>query len=126
VTPADADHLRSIETARLTALVNADMDLAEQLHAVDYQLITPRGVALTRTEYLHAVATQELDYCLFEPISPIDVWGDGQIALLRYRARIGFHRSSTTSIVCWHTDCYRRNGGNWQAVWSQATEIAVN
>ncbi len=62
MTPAEADHLRRIETARITALVNADMDVAERLHAADYQLITPRGVALSKTEYLLAVATRELHY----------------------------------------------------------------
>ncbi len=126
MTPAEADHLRGIESARLTALVNADRDVAEQLHAVDYQLITPRGIALSKTEYLHAVATRELHYSVFEPTTSMDVWGDEQIALIRYRARIGFQESPTTSIECWHTDCYRSNDGNWQAVWSQATELATD
>ena len=123
MTPAEADQLRGIESARLTALVNGDMDVAEQLHAVDYQLITPRGIALSKSEYLHAVATRELHYGVFEATTSMDVWGDEQIALIRYRARIGFHGSSSTPIECWHTDCYRRNDGKWQAVWSQATEI---
>ena len=123
MTPAEADHLRRIETARITALVNADMDVAERLHAADYQLITPRGVALSKTEYLLAVATRELHYLVFEPTTSMDVWGDEQIALVRYRVCIGFHRSPATTIECWHTDCYRSNEGNWQAVWSQATEL---
>lgn len=126
MTPAQADHLRGIETARLAALLNADMDVAERLHSLDYQLITPRGIALSKTEYLHAVATRELHYCVFEPTTSMDVWGDEQIALIRYRARIGFHESPATPIECWHTDCYRSNDGNWQAVWSQATELRTD
>lgn len=41
---AEADHVRATEDDRLRALVEADMDVAEQLHADDYEVITGGGV----------------------------------------------------------------------------------
>jgi hypothetical protein len=46
----DVDQIRDIEHQRLRALVEADMDVARQLHADDFQLITPFGDALSKEE----------------------------------------------------------------------------
>lgn len=51
-TAAEADRLRAIERERLRALVAADMDVAERLHAADFQLINPAGAVLSREQYL--------------------------------------------------------------------------
>ena len=118
----DADELREIERTRLRALVDVDLVVAEELHAEDYQLITPRGVALSKAEYLGEIASGELDYHVFEPASEIAVRGDDRFATLRYRARIGFDGDP---FLCWHTDCYEHRDGRWQAVWSQATLITI-
>jgi Domain of unknown function (DUF4440) len=119
----DADTLRSIERTRLVALVGGNIATAERLHADRYQLITPRGRALSKNEYLSAVASRELHYRVFEPTSEIEVWGDDHIAILRYRAAIGFHGSNQDVIDVWHTDCYEATDDGWQVVWSQATAI---
>ncbi len=122
----DAALLGDIERKRLRSLVDVNLEVAESLHADDYQLITPRGIALTKSEYLGSIASGELNYSVFEPLSEIAVWGDDQIALLRYKARIAFHDPQPrTPLVCWHTDCYRVNDANWQVVWSQATAIGT-
>jgi hypothetical protein len=118
----DTSVLRDTERRRLRALVDRDMELAATLHAENYQLITPAGYALTKEEYLGKVASQELPYQVFEPISEIAVWGDAQIAILRYTARISMG-GPKEAITCWHTDCYELRDGRWQAVWSQATAI---
>ena len=118
----DGDVLRTLERTRLAALVAGDMAVADPLHSSRYQLITPRGRALSKAEYLGSVASQELHYRVFEPTSEIDVWGDDHIAILRYRAAIGFH-GSTDVIAVWHTDCYEATDDGWQVVWSQATAI---
>jgi len=44
----EVEHLRATERARLRALVEANMDVARPLHADDFQLITPSGVALSK------------------------------------------------------------------------------
>jgi hypothetical protein len=122
--PLDPDDLRTIERTRLQSLVDVKLDVAGPLHADDYQLITPRGIALTKSEYLGSIASGELDYRIFEPVGDIAVWGDDRIALLRYTARIAFHGPGRDEpFVCWHTDCYEMRDQNWQAVWSQATRI---
>jgi hypothetical protein len=119
----DTDALRSIERARLASLVAGDLVVADPLHSSRYQLITPRGRSLSKAEYLGAVAAREIHYQVFEPTSEIEVWGDDHIAILRYRAAIGFHGSTEDVLDVWHTDCYEATDDGWQVVWSQATAI---
>jgi hypothetical protein len=122
----DAAAMRDTERRRLRSLVEADIDTARALHADDYQLITPRGYALTKEEYLGGIASGQMRYQVFEPVSEIAVWGSAQIALLRYKAQISIADGGppVVSLTCWHTDCYEQRDGRWQAVWSQATAIS--
>jgi hypothetical protein len=120
----DAAVLRDIERTRLRSLVEGNLEVANRLHAGDYQLITPRGDALSKQDYLGSIASGELNYRIFEPASEIAVRGNHTIAILRYRVRIAFHdQGPTEPFECWHTDCYEMRDGHWQAVWSQATAI---
>jgi hypothetical protein len=122
----DASTIRETEHRRLKSLVEADLAVAESLHAEDYQLITPSGYALTKQDYLGAIANGELRYQVFEPVSEIMVRTSGQIALLRYQVQICVQSDGgpVASIRCWHTDTYELRDGHWQAVWSQATLIS--
>ncbi len=113
--------LPATERRRLRALVSADTATAAPLHAEDYQLITPNGATFTKDGYLGAIASGELRYQVFEPVSEIAVLAGTDLAVLRYQARISF--DDGPGITCWHTDCYRLRDGTWQAVWSQATAI---
>jgi hypothetical protein len=62
---------------------------------------------------------------VFEPTSEMWAWGDEHVGLLRYQALIEFGGpAAPPPLGCWHTDCYELWDGRWQAVWSQATEIA--
>ena len=116
--------MRDTERQRLRALVEGDMQVADALHADDYQLITPRGFALTKQEYLGDIASGQLRYQVFEPVSETTVRGDAQVALLRYVAQISVaDAGGLADLRCWHTDCYEMRNGRWQAVWSQATAI---
>jgi hypothetical protein len=121
----DADRLRELEARRLRSLVEGDMPTAEALHAAEYQLINPFGTPLTRQEYLGAIATGQLDYRVFEAMSEVAVLVGSDLGCLRYQANIDI-RSSTgdsDSGAFWHTDVYQRRGGDWSAIWSQATRI---
>jgi hypothetical protein len=121
------DVIRNTERARLRALVAADIESARAVHGNDFQLITPVGAALTRDEYLGAIAAGQIDYRLWEP-GEIEVRLLGDAAILRYRATLevifGGYRVPRTSY--WHTDSYELRDGRWQAVWSQATEIQAD
>lgn len=127
----DAEEIRETEQRRLGALVDADMAVADPLHAIDYQLISPGGTALSKEEYLGGIASGRIRYHVFEPASDIAVIIGSDVACVRYRARIeitvGAVRSDITvgadQGVFWHTDVYRDSGEGWQAVWSQATRI---
>lgn len=122
--PVSPDFFEDLERRRLSALVAADIDLARSLHADDYQLITPGGVALSREEYLDGIATGDHNYLVFEPASAIAVRTYGRAAVVRYHARIEVLVSGDLdSGLFWHTDIHELRGGRWQAVWSQATRI---
>jgi hypothetical protein len=118
--------LADLERSRLRALVDADLTMADQLHADDVQLITPSGDSLSKEEYLRRVVSGEIDYVVWDP-EQIDVRVHDEAACLRYR--------STIKIVVggreigpgrfWHTDFYEKRGERWQVVWSQATETAA-
>jgi hypothetical protein len=121
-----AEVLRATERERLRALVAVDTATAGPLHAADYQLVTPGGSALTKSDYLGALEQGQMRYLEFEPVSPIEVRGGADSAILRYRVHIRVQEGpETADLVAWHTDYYERRDGRWQAVWSQATRIAV-
>jgi hypothetical protein len=112
------DLFRRLEAARTQALVTQDLPLADRLHAPDYQLITPSGRTFDKAAYLAAVAAGPF-YSGWE-IGAMDVRLSPAMAIVRYRARLGF--PSGTVIDCWHTDSWELREGRWQAVWSQATQ----
>ena len=57
-----ADQLRTIERARLRALVDADIPTASLLHADDFELIDPRGGTHSKEQYLRSIASGDLNY----------------------------------------------------------------
>jgi hypothetical protein len=123
---SEADDVRSAEKERLNALLAGNMEVARQLHADDFQLVTPLGAVFSKEEYLGAVAAGVLHYLAMELDSPIDVRVYHDVALIRYRAQIeievqgqGYPRAPY-----WFTDAYEKRGGQWQLVWSQGTGIA--
>jgi Domain of unknown function (DUF4440) len=122
---AEAELLRATERERLHALVEADMGVVRRLHADDFQLITPSGLALLKEQNLERVASGELDYRVWEPDSPIEVGLYGYVAFIRYCSKLAIidagHEKSLRPY--WHTDAYEQRIGGWQVVWSQATEI---
>lgn len=124
-TSPEAARLRDIERTRLQALVDANMPVVEALHAVDFQVVPPPGFPLSREEYLAAVASGDIDYHEFKPISPIDVRLYGQAAVLTYMSHIDIVVSGIGHVAhdAWHTYVYEKRAGRWQAVWEQATAI---
>jgi hypothetical protein len=119
-----AAELIAIERRRLRSLVDGDDTTAQELHADDYQLVTPSGNTYSKEEYLGDIATGIMKYRVFEPASEIAVQLLGEGAALRYRVRIDIRFADGGDAgLFWHTDLYRRANGRWQAVWSQATRI---
>jgi hypothetical protein len=112
------DFFRALETRRTQALVDRDLETLEQLHAPEYQLITPAGKVFTRERYFAAIEAEPF-YAGWD-LGEISVRVSADMALIRYRARLRF--PSGREVMCWHTDSYERRAGRWQAVWSQATE----
>lgn len=120
----EADLIRNTERKRLRALVSGDIDLARQLHAPDFQVITPIGQSLSREEYLGAIESGFIKYLIWEP-GTIDVRIHGNAAAIRYQAQLEliFSGYNVPLSTYWHTDTYEKREGCWQVVWSQATEV---
>jgi hypothetical protein len=122
---SDHDQLRAVERERLRSLVQADMKTADQLHADDFQLVTPLGGTLSKVQYLGLVASGEIDYLEWEP-EAIEVKLYGNAAVIRYRAQLRIivkGLPNAPSGHFWHMDLYEKRSGRWQAVWSQATQV---
>ena len=117
--------LAEIERARLRALVDADLAVADDLHGDDFQLITPGGAAYTKEEYLGDIASGVVDYRVWEP-RDIVVRVCGDAGCLRYVSNLEIVVAGRriAPSTYWHTDYYERREGRWQVIWSHATEIA--
>lgn len=120
-----AAELRKVEQRRLRALVDADQPTMRQLHADDYELVTPGGATFSKDQYLMDIASGALDYRVFQAESEVAVQLFEDAGAVRYRARIAveFGSGGNDSGLFWHTDIYRRTADGWQAVWSQATRV---
>ena len=120
----DADAFRKLERSRLRALIERNMDLARQLHAVDFQLITPTGHLYLGNQYLAEIETGQLKYLSWDP-QAMEVRMHSNVTMLRYQARLEVDsgRGQASTFHCWHTDSYELINGLWQVVWSQATAI---
>ena len=118
-----AEAIRSTERTRLRALVDGDIETARPLHADDFQLITPLGDSLTKEQYLGAIDSGIVDYLVWDP-ETIEVRLYGSTAVIRYQAQIEvITQGQKTSLRrYWHTDLYEQREGQWQVVWSQATQ----
>jgi len=117
--PVNEEFFRALETRRTQALVNRDMKILEELHAPEYELITPAGKAFSRQGYLEAIEREPF-YASWQA-EDMAVRVTAEMAVVRYKAILQF--PSGREIVCMHTDTYELRAGRWQAVWSQATEL---
>ena len=118
----DLEALMTFERTRLAALVAADIEGARAMHHPEFQLVTPRGVALSREDYLGEIANGGIHYLSWEPEAMIGrVTGDAGV--LRYRSRIEMKTGSMRlpGINARHTDYYERANGKWLVIFSQAT-----
>jgi Domain of unknown function (DUF4440) len=117
--PQDELFFEDLERRRTQALVRRDLPLIEELHAAEYELVTPGGRVFSRTDYIAAIAREPF-YAGWE-IDAFRARVLGSMAVLRYKAKLLF--PSGREVHVWHTDTYERRSGRWQAVWSQATEL---
>jgi hypothetical protein len=118
--------LAEVERRRLRALVTADVPAADQLHASDFQLVTPSGDSYSKDEYLSDVASGEIDYLQWDP-EEIEARVRGDAGCVRYRStiRIVVGGRELEPGRYWHTDYYERRSGRWQVIWSQATKTSA-
>jgi uncharacterized protein DUF4440 len=128
-TPAQSlqtELVRASELDRLRALVEGDLDRARELHAEDFQLITPSGKELSKDQYLGRVESGELNYLAWDagPIA-VRLYAENVAAVIRYRSEL--EMMDTGNHVprrpYWHTDVYEQHDGRWQVIWSHATRI---
>ncbi len=120
------EELLEFERTRLMALVSGDVDRAAAMHHPDYELVTPRGVPLSSSEYLEEISSGRLRYVRWEPA---EMRGRiiGDVGAIRYRSRIEMISTGTAlpPFECRHTGVYERIDGRWLAVMSHATAIVA-
>jgi hypothetical protein len=114
------EFFRVLEARRTRALVERDLATFEELHAPEYQLITPAGKVFSREAYLGAIRAEPF-YAAWEAEGAMSVRHSAHMAVVRYQAKLRF--PSGRVVICWHTDSYELRAQGWQAVWSQATEV---
>ncbi len=115
----NAEFFRALEVRRTRALVERDLEAIEELHAPDYQLISPAGRTFSRARYLELIKAAPF-YAAWEH-GPIEVRLSADMAVVRYQAIITFPSGKVVNV--WHTDTYEFRASSWLAVWSQATEL---
>src|SRR5437868_1212919 len=93
---------RELELQRTRALVERDMKTLEQLHASEYELITPAGKVFDRKSYLEAIEHEPF-YAKWE-VGEMALRISSTMAVVRYKARLTF--PSGRELLCWHTDVY--------------------
>ena len=120
-----AESIRETERTKLRALVDADVAVLERIYADDFQLIPPLGFALSKEDFLGAVAAGAVDFLSYDVISPIQVRLYGQAAAIRFQARADVVAAGLGHFIhdAWHTLLYEKRNGHWQAVWEQTTGI---
>ena len=118
--PPSEEFFRSLELRRTRALVERDIPTLEQLHAPDYQLVTPAGKVFSREAYLGLIKAEPF-YTAWK-VGDMSFRISPSMAIVRYQAQLRF--PSGREVVCWHMDSYELRTQGWQAVWSQATGIA--
>ena len=121
----EASTIEATERRRVQALVNRDIEVAGQLHAADYELVTPLGATLSKDQYLGALAAGNLRYLAWDIESPMKVRVYSETAMIRYRValEVVVEGHAIPRAPHWHTDIYEKRDGRWQVVWSQATRI---
>ena len=110
---------------RLHALVAADLPTLQGGLADDYEAVTPDGDVLSRGEFVGTIASRDIDYLSFEPVTDIEVRVHGDAAVVKYESRIDIVLVKVGRLrhEAWHTDLYERQDGHWRVVWSQATAV---
>ena len=117
----------------MSALKVSVVDAAGNLVSSDTSSVTisigspgtnPGGGTLARDEYLDSIQAGDIDYLVFEPVSPIAVRLSGDSASLRFEVNFDLVVSGTRlTHQAWITELYERRHGHWQIVWEQATAI---
>jgi Domain of unknown function (DUF4440) len=124
-----AEAVKLIERRRLRAFVDADVDVAETLHAPEFRVVDPRGGTHSKGEILGWLAEGILDYRRFEAVSDVELEASGDLAVLHYRSGIDVlvQGLAPQSLEAWLTICYRRaeNHAGWQVFWHQETAISA-
>jgi ketosteroid isomerase-like protein len=125
-TDQQPEAIRAVQYERSAALLATNIQALRQIHADDFQLITPLGAVFSKEQYLGAVEAGIIKYSVLELDSPVDVRVYGDVALVRYRAQIevDVQGQKYPRAGYWFTDAYEQHDARWQIVWSQGTPIS--
>jgi hypothetical protein len=117
--------LVAIERSRLKAFVVGDWDLADILHAQDFELVNPFGATVGKEDYLDPMREGSFRYLVWEPEGEVRARVVGDAGALRYRSQLSVRIGEFVlpQAPYLHTDYYEKRDGRWQVVFSQATPV---
>jgi hypothetical protein len=122
---SEADDVRSAEQKRLSALTTGNMEVARQLHADDFQLVTPLGAVFS------GGASEPSPPASFTTLP----WNSTHRSMFGYTHDVALVDTGLTSrsrckgreyprAPYWFTDATRSATANGRSMWSQGTGIA--
>ena len=121
---SEAARVRALDQTELKALVRGDADTLERIIAPDFTLVPPPGEPQTRAQYLESVASGDLDYRVFKPITPVEVVVRDDLAVLTFESHLDVSAGDAhVEHEAWHTHVYEKRDGRWQLIWAQATAV---
>jgi len=119
----EADLIRDVERTRLRALVAADSEKMDALHAADFELINPDGEVYSRQQYLGEISDGVLDYTTWDAGEmTVRIYAD--VAVIRYQDEqfeVRYDGEVVGTGRLRHTNLYEKRNGRWQIVWSHAS-----
>lgn len=118
------EEIVAFERERYRALAEADMDAVERYHADDFVLVNPFGHVEPRQLFLERIGSGILVFVSAEN-SDVEVRVYGDVAMLKQRTvlAVELEGQPLPPVELWEVFTYERRNGEWQAVWSIATEV---
>lgn len=122
-TASPAEQVRTLERARLKAMVDADTAVVGRQLAPDFRGVNVLGINERRSGTLATIGGG-VDFVSIRPVTPITVRVYGNTAAARFQvAFVLVAGPDRVEHRGWFTDLLEKRAGNWKLVWSQTTAV---
>lgn len=120
------DEIERLERTWPEALVNADIELLEEIWAEDYSLVTPDGTHVTRADCLAGLCDGEIQFEAFDA-NALEISVNGEDAVVSGRASVKCPRGlPDLNAACCYVAIYSRRDDGWQQVATVVTRTRTD